>query len=110
MENESVFVPISFEDYRNNKIRGLKIQLLIKKNLILTQQIEETKKIKDLYKKQLEKTLSEIKKELEKFNQRLPKNKKIVKSEISIVSTKKMPTKIDEELESIQEKLKQLSL
>jgi len=108
MENESVFVPISFEDYRNNKIRGLKIQLLIKRNLILTQQIEETKKIKDLYKKQLLKTLIELKKEVEKFNQRLPKNKQITKSEISVVGTKKISTKIDEELESIQEKLKQL--
>ena len=108
-KKETVFVPIKFESYRVNKIKGLKVQLLIKKSLLLIEQIKETKKLKNTYITQLNKKLKETKKEIENFKDRLPNGNNSVEKKIIIVSSKTSSNKIDGELKEIQKKLKELS-
>ena len=105
---ETVFVPITFNNYKNNKIRGLKVQLLLREILILLKNIEETRKLKEIYHKELKKVLSELSKESIKFEGRLPtqKHKHSIASSYNIPHT----SKIDQELRDIQEKLQSLNI
>ncbi len=108
---ETIFVPINFNTYKNNKINGLKTQLYIKKSLILLKQIEETKKLKNAYNKELKKTFSELAKEMKKFQDRLPKQKeKRMNALLESHNMSNQPiSKIDCELKAIQEKLEALN-
>ena len=105
---ETVFIPITFDNYKNNKIRGLKAQLFLKKTLILLKQVEETKKLKEIYHKELKKVLDELLKELKRFEERLPTQKKKSFTTMSYDSPK--TSRIDEELKEIQEKLLSLNV
>ncbi len=108
-KEESVFVPVSFEDYKKNKINCLQAQLQIKQNLLFIRKIEELRQLKDDCIAQILKKTSEIKKEINKFETQLPKSTNVSEKSGKIRVTKKYPTKLDEELKLIQDKLRALS-
>lgn len=110
VNQESIFVPIDFNSYKDNKIRALKIRLVLKKIDLLIKTIEETKKIKAQYQKELTKALLETNKELEKFKKRLPLTSKIhQKRENLTFNDSFVDSNVDSELKNIQEELKKLS-
>lgn len=106
-EKQEVFVPILFDKYKENKIKGLKAQLFLKKSLIFLKQIEETKKIKNQYKRELRRKLNEIKKEIEKLEKKFPKTKE---NKLAQYNPNTHFSQIDEELREIQQKLKALNI
>lgn len=116
--NEPVFVPISFDKYKGDKIKCLEAQLLLKKTLFLVKDIEELKKIKDSYRKILSKTIVDLHKDVNKFKQIFPKYSNsslgITHKQQTTIVTPVTPkdydnSRFDEELEEIQRKLRVLS-
>jgi len=109
--DESIFVPITFEKYRNNKISGLKTQLLIKKSFLQLKKIEEIRDLKEDYIKQLKKATNDIYRDLNLLQQQLPKLKGETQKQQQIIDKPKInySNNIDDELEKIQAKLRALS-
>ena len=110
-EQEAIFVPIEYDNYKKNKIALLKMRLLDKNVIKKLEDIKETFSEKNQVRKLLEKSLSELKREFARFEKELPEIKE--KEEKKIVAPRKFPTetkftKIDLELRQIQEKLNSL--
>lgn len=108
-KEESVFVPISLDGYKRNKVNCLQAQLQIKQNLLFIKKIEELKQLKEDCRSQILRKLSEIKKEINKLEIQLPKSASVSEKAGKIRTSKKYPTKLDEELKFIQDKLRALS-
>jgi len=110
-EQEAIFVPIEYGNYKQNKIALLKMRLIDKKVKGTIERIKEVSSEKNQIRKLLARSLSEFKKEFSKFEKELPELKE--KEKRKVIGIKKAPvntkfTKIDLELRQIQEKLNSL--
>jgi hypothetical protein len=108
---EPVHTPIDFQTYKQNKIRLLRTVLLIKTTDIRLEKIENIKKEKQELRNHMRKLLNDIIKQTDKFNKRLPEpTKKALHTEFeSTIELQKHESKIDDELELIQQKLAKLA-
>jgi len=117
-----IFLPLTFTTYKRNKINLLKTQIKTMSTLERIKRFNELSKIKTQQRKLLKKTITEIKEHYSKLQKSLPSalelglpdllpsgkkyNSPLKQTSSSFHST----SRIDEELNKIQEKLKSLNI
>jgi len=118
--NTEIFLPLTFNKYKENKINLLKVQLKTVNGIERIKKLESLRKLKSEQRHLLKTIIKEIKQSHQKLLKSLPKAEetKTHKIDSKRIETHKMPTqreyqtnsRIDEELDRIQEKLKNLKL
>ncbi len=117
-----IFLPITFQTYKKNKINLLKTHIKTVNTLERIKKLNELSKIKTQQRKLLKKTINDIKDSYSKLQKSLPTSLQIGileqkhTEQVYTPHTKTYPTsfqpmsRIDEELNKIQEKLKNLKI
>jgi len=114
----AIFLPLNLPTYKKNKINLLKIHLTAVKTLERIEKIKRLKQIKTEKRMLLYRTIQEIKKYHDNFEKTLPKTNELGEYKTKSVETKMRETeinfyqnsRIDDELNKIQDKLKTLKI
>jgi hypothetical protein len=122
-ENDTaIFLPLNFPTYKRNKIDLLKIQLITMKTLERIERIKNLEEMKNENRALLYAIIQEIKKYYNNILKTLPKTNELAKTKIGnttkFIETKIRENKInfhqnsriDDELNKIQDKLKSLKI